>query len=319
MSENIKKAMFAGGCFWCVEPPISNLEGVISVIPGYSGGHIDNPNYEQVCTGTTGHLEVVEVIYDAQIIGYGEIVEVFWRQIDPTDEGGQFGDRGSQYKTAILYYDDEQRVIAEDSKKSIAELFDFDKPIATKIIAAEKFYPAEDYHHRYNEKNPLRYNSYKEASGRSKYIKNTWHNSDESKESLKERLTPIQFDVTQNSATEAPFNNEYWKTDEEGLYVDIVTGEPLFSSKDKFDSSCGWPSFAKPIKEKAVTEKTDLSHGRVRTEVRNKKDSSHLGHVFNDGPAELGGLRYCINSAAVRFIPKDKLEKEGYSEYIDKL
>ena len=319
MSENIKNAMFAGGCFWCVEPPIAALEGVISVVPGYSGGHLENPTYKQVCSGTTGHYEVIQVKYDPQKIGYGEIVEIFWRQIDPTDDGGQFEDRGSQYKTAVFYYDEEQRSIAEKSKADIAELFQFDKPIATEILEAKKFYPAEDYHQRYYEKNPFRYNSYKAASGRTAYIEKTWKKKNEPGEDLRKKLTPLQFDVTQNNATEAPFDNEYWNNYEPGLYVDIITGEPLFSSKDKFKSGCGWPSFAKPVKDKAVKEKLDMSHGRVRNEVRNEHDSSHLGHVFNDGPQELGGLRYCINSAAVRFIPKDRMEEEGYGDYLNKI
>ncbi len=318
MPENIKKAMFAGGCFWCLEPPISVLNGVISVIPGYSGGHTVNPTYEQVCSGATGHLEVIEVAFNSDIIGYGEIVEVFWRQIDPTDESGQFGDRGSQYSTAIFYYDEEQEAVAKKSKEKIAELFKFDMPIATRILKVEKFYPAEDYHHKYYEKNPYRYNLYKKASGRTKFINETWHKSDESEQSFRERLTPLQFDVTQNNATETPFENEYWNNSEKGLYVDIVTGEPLFSSKDKFDSDCGWPSFSKPVNEKAVIEKPDFSFGRERIEIRNESGVSHLGHLFDDGPTS-NGLRYCINSAAVRFIAEKDFEKEGYGEYINKL
>lgn len=318
MSVNIKKAIFAGGCFWCLEPPISALKGVISVIPGYCGGHVENPTYEEVCTGNTGHLEVIEVTFDAGLIGYGEIVEIFWRQIDPTDDGGQFEDRGSQYETAIFYMDDEQKKIAEESKKKVAELFQFDKPIATKIIKASKFYPAEDYHHRFYEKNPFRYNAYKAASSRTKYIEETWNKKKISKEDLKEKLTPLQYEVTQNNGTEAPFENEYWDNTEKGIYVDIITGEPLFLSKDKFQSSCGWPSFSSPVDDKSITEKIDLSHGRVRKEIRNESGSSHLGHVFNDGPGP-NGLRYCINSASMRFIPEKDMEKEGYGEYIEKL
>lgn len=312
MGNNLKQAVFAGGCFWCMEGPFTMTEGVESVMPGYMGGHVENPTYEQVKTGKTGHLEVVRVTYDPGKVSYPELLDVFWRQIDPTDTEGQFGDRGSQYKTAIFYNDDEEKAMAEKSKKRIAKEFDFDKPIATMILKAETFYPAEDYHRKYYQKHPERYRMYKIGSGRQEYIDKTWKKE---KDDLKSRLSPIQYDVTQNSATEPPFKNEYWDNKEKGLYVDIVTGKPLFTSNDKFDSGCGWPSFTKPIEGEAVSEKPDYSHGRIRTEIRNGDGSSHLGHVFTDGP-EPTGLRYCINSAAIRFIPLEKMEEEGYGEYI---
>lgn len=200
-------------------------------------------------------------------------------------------------------------------KKALEQSGRFNKPIVTQILPAQTFYEAEEYHQDYHKKNPLHYKRYRQGSGRDQFIEKHW-NQNENKEQLRERLTPLQFDVTQNDATEPPFDNEYWDNEQEGIYVDIVSGEPLFSSRDKYDAGCGWPSFTKPLKKERIVEKTDLSHGMIRTEVRSKKADSHLGHVFNDGPMDKGGLRYCINSAALRFIPKEDMEKEGYGEYL---
>lgn len=315
METKFKKAILAGGCFWCMEQPLADTEGVISVLPGYTGGHVENPTYEQVCTGTTGHFEAVEVTYDPEKVTYGEILEVFWRQIDPTDDGGQFADRGSQYRPAIFYGNEEEKAVAEESRNEIQRVFNFEKPVTTLILPAERFYVAEDYHQKYYEKNPGRYKLYKKSSGRQDFIEKVWK---QEKNDLRERLTPIQFEVTQNNATEPPFMNEYWDNKEKGIYVDIVTGEPLFTSRDKFDSGCGWPSFTKPLEKEAVTEKFDGSHGMARTEIRNSSGTAHLGHVFDDGP-DPTGLRYCINSAALRFIPEKDMEKEGYGKYLNKL
>lgn len=297
-----------------MEAPLSQTEGVVKVLPGYTGGHVENPTYEQVSTGTTGHFEAIEVIYDPGKVTYRQILDVFWRQIDPTDDAGQFADRGSQYRTAVFYMNKDERKKAEESKEKLADLFNFGKPITTLILPAEKFYEAEDYHQKYYEKYPTGYKMYKKSSGRQDFLEKTYKKSD-----LKQKLTPSQFEVTQNNATEPPFKNEYWDNKKKGIYVDIVTGEPLFTSGEKFDSGCGWPSFTKPVKDDAVIEKFDGSHGMARTEIRNGSGSSHLGHVFNDGPKESGGLRYCINSAALRFIPEEDMEKEGYVEYLDKV
>ena len=236
--------------------------------------------------------------------------------IDPTDEGGQFNDRGRSYETAVFYIDEEQKKVAEDYKLKLNESGIFDKPIAVKILKAKEFYPAEEYHQDYYKKNPFRYNAYYVGSGRKKFIEESWELSDEKKKELKERLTPLQYKVTQENGTEPPFNNEYDAHFEEGIYVDIVTGKPLFSSKDKFNSGCGWPAFSKPINKGYIKEKEDFSHGMFRTEVRSKSGYSHLGHVFTDGPEELGGLRYCINSASLKFIPKDKMKELGYGDYL---
>uniref|UniRef100_UPI003C640433 peptide-methionine (S)-S-oxide reductase MsrA n=1 Tax=Exiguobacterium marinum TaxID=273528 RepID=UPI003C640433 len=307
-------ATFAGGCFWCMVKPFHKYEGVERVISGYTGGHVDNPTYQQVCSETTGHLEAIEITFDPEIISYEELLRIYWRQIDPTDGGGQFNDRGESYRPAIFYHSDEQRAAAERSKQEVEDSGRFDRSIEVDIRPAKTFWEAEDYHQDYYKKNPFRYEMYRVGSGRAKFIKEAWSDR-KLQQTLRERLTPMQYKVTQENGTEPPFQNEYWDEEREGLYVDIIDGTPLFTSQDKFQSNCGWPSFSRPIEEKQVDLNMDTTHHMVRTEVRSKQGDSHLGHVFDDGPKELGGLRYCINSAALRFIPVDELEEAGYGEY----
>jgi peptide methionine sulfoxide reductase msrA/msrB len=342
--KDLAVATFAGGCFWCTESGFEKLPGVDDAVSGYTAGELENPTYKQVSRGGTGHTEAVQVHYDPTIISYDDLLEGFWRQFDPTDGEGSFVDRGSQYRPGVYYNNDEEKKAVEASIAKYEASGRYDKPFAVEVASLGVFYPAENYHQDYYKKNPVRYKYYRYGSGRDQYLEKFWGddlhyaakgpmkgdtgimgenkmNEDTSKvytkpsdDVLRAQLTELQYKVTQKEGTERPFSNEYNDNKKPGIYVDIVSGEPLFSSLDKFDSGTGWPSFTQPIDASHISTKTDYKLILPRTEVRSAGADSHLGHVFKDGP-EPTGLRYCLNSASLRFVAEDDLAEQGYEQY----
>lgn len=348
----LKVATFAGGCFWCVEAGYEKIPGVAEAVSGYAGGDEPDPNYQQVSSGRTGHTEAVQVYYDPDVITYEGLLQGLWRMMNPTDAKGQFVDRGQQYRPAIFYHNAEQKRLAETAKQELQASGVYKNPVVIEITPLKTFYAAEKYHQDYYKKNPVRYNLYTFNSGRYQFIEGVYGKDYEldfsqfkpeakavdsaektaeksagmkgfdpqafvkpDSDTLKQRLTSTQYEITQNDGTERAFSNPYWDNKQPGIYVDVVSGEPLFSSRDKYKSGTGWPSFTRPLSPDMVVEKEDNGFFMKRTEIRSRFADSHLGHVFNDGPAPTG-LRYCMNSAAMKFIPLEEMADAGYGNWI---
>ncbi len=320
--DNLQDIYFAGGCFWGVEEYFSRIPGVYDVTSGYANGNTENPTYEEVCYQNTGHAETVHLQYDPDIVSLKTLTEQFFKIINPLTINQQGNDVGSQYRTGVYYTN-------KADKSVIQEVFDseqqkYDRDIEVELLPLEHYYLAEDYHQDYLQKNPGGYchidfsslDDVKTETRASEIKVDPTKYSKPSEAEIKEMLTPDQYNVTQEAGTEMAFSGEYFDNHEPGLYVDIVTGEPLFSSADKYDSGCGWPSFTKPIEPDVIVEHEDSSYGMTRIEVRSRVGDSHLGHVFEDGPAEKGGLRYCINSLSIRFIPYEEMADNGYGEFM---
>jgi len=311
-----KEIYLAGGCFWGLEKYLENVPGVLLTEVGYANGSTSNPTYEEVCYKNTGHAETVKVVYEDREISLSFLLEIYYDVIDPLSLNRQGNDSGTQYRTGIYFTDPEDEKIILESVKKLQEKYK--EKVAIEIELLKNYHRAEEYHQKYLDKNPNGYchirrdkfdQAKKAKDPASRYVK-------KSREELKKSLNSLQFEVTQNSETEPPFRNAYYDFFDEGIYVDVTTGEPLFMSADKFESGCGWPSFSRPIDDDLVKEITDRSHGMLRREVRSLTGDAHLGHVFTDGPKDRGGLRYCINSASLRFIPKERMEQEGYGDYL---
>lgn len=302
-----KKIYLAGGCFWGVEKYLSLVPGVTETKVGYANGQGESPCYEAVCSGATGFAETVEIAYDECLIDLATLLFLFYGIIDPTALNRQGNDIGTQYRTGIYFIDEEDEAVIKTSLQELQS--HHEKMVRVELEPLTCFYPAEEYHQAYLDKHP---SGYCHIDPRS--FENIERRLMMSKQIRK--LDPLQYAVTQQNATEPAFANEFFDSFKPGIYVDVVTGEPLFSSRDKFESGCGWPAFSKPLKDSAIEERADYSHHMIRTEVRSADSDSHLGHVFTDGPRDQGGLRYCINSAALRFIHKDEMAAQGYADLL---